>query len=139
MSNILRISDAASIALHSMIILATAEDKLVTVKAIAKWLEVSENHLSKVMQQLVKARLIASIKGKNGGFKIVKDIESINFLEIYEAIDGKFNPSACLLNKKKCVHTCIIGRLISSINTQVEDFFKDSKLTDFVKNWSLDK
>jgi len=134
MSNILRISDAASIALHAMIILAVSPNKLVSVKDIATQLEVSENHLSKVMQRLVKAGLISSIKGKNGGFKLEKEVNSINFLEIYESIDGKFKPSSCLLGKKDCKHTCLMGGLITSVNKQVEDFFVNTKLTDFIQN-----
>jgi len=73
MSNILRISEAASIALHAMIILASKQEELVSVKDIASQLEISGNHLSKVLQRLVKAELVISIKGSKGGFKLVKN------------------------------------------------------------------
>jgi len=132
MSNILRISEAASIALHAMIILTQKQDELVSVKDIASQLEISGNHLSKVLQRLVKAGLVVSIKGSKGGFKLAKNPETINFLEIYEAIDGKFKPSTCLLNKASCMHQCIMGGLTNSINKQVEDFFNNTKLTDFI-------
>lgn len=131
MSNILKISEAASIALHAMIILAKKQNELVSVKEIASQLEISGNHLSKVLQRLVKAELVVSIKGSKGGFKLAKNPETINFLEIYEAIDGKFKPSTCLLNKPSCQHECIMGSLTNSINKQVEEFFKNTKLTDF--------
>ena len=133
MSSILKISEAASIALHSMIILASKQEELVSVKEISSQLEVSANHLSKVLQRLVKEGLVVSIKGSKGGFKLSKNPEEITFLEIYEAIDGKFRPSACLLNKDSCEHTCIMGGLTSSINKQVEEFFRKTKLTDFAK------
>jgi Rrf2 family protein len=131
MSSILKISEASSIALHAMIILASQKDRLVSVKDIAMQLEVSGNHLSKVMQRLVKSELVLSIKGSKGGFKLAKAPEETTFLEIYEAIDGKFKPSACLLNKANCMHTCIMGGLTGSINKQVEEFFKNTKLSDF--------
>lgn len=132
MNNILKISEAASIALHAMIILAQKKDGLVSVKDIAGQLKISGNHLSKVLQRLVKAELIVSIKGNKGGFKLAKNPETINFLEIYEVIDGKFKPSACLLNKPSCIHQCIMGDLTNSINKQVENFFKNTKLADFI-------
>ncbi len=47
MSNILRISEAASIALHSMIILAQKRNELVSVKDIAGQLEISGNLFQK--------------------------------------------------------------------------------------------
>ncbi len=134
MSNILKISDASSIALHAMIFIARSNDKLVSVKDISGELDVSANHLSKVLQRLVKAELVISIKGYGGGFKLAKPADSINFLEIYEAIDGKFKPSHCLLNKSEnCQTGCIMGDLLGSINTQVENYFNKTKLTDFMK------
>ena len=133
MGNILKISEAASLGLHAMAIMAKNPQKLVSVKEISETLKVSPNHLSKVLQRLVKAELVLSIKGFGGGFKLAKKPEEVNFLEIYEAIDGRFKPSVCLLNKPDCKHTCIMGGFLKSINTQVEDFFNNTKLTDLIK------
>ncbi len=134
MSNILKISDASSIALHAMIFIAQKNNELVSVKDISGELDVSANHLSKVLQRLVKADLVISIKGYGGGFKLAKSPADINFLEIYEAIDGRFKPSPCLLSRiESCETKCIMGDLLQSINTQVEDYFHKTKLTDFMK------
>ena len=131
--SILKISEAASIALHAMIILAKNQDKLVSVKEIASELGISANHLSKVMQRLNKAGLIDSIKGYNGGFKLVEKPENITFLRIYELIDGKLSGSTCLLAKDTCESECILSDLVISINKQVKDKFEKTKLSDFVK------
>lgn len=133
MGNVLKISEAASLALHAMAVMAQNKDKLVSVKEIADSLDVSYNHLSKVLQRLVKTELVLSIKGYGGGFKLAKNPEEITFLEIYEAIDGRFNPSKCLLDKKECAQKCIMGDLLVSINKQVEEFFSNTKLSDFAK------
>ena len=133
MSNVLKISDAAILALHALAVMTGRDDKLVSVKEISDELGVSYNHLSKVMQRLVKAGLIKSIKGFGGGFKLTKDPSDISFLEVYEIIDGKFNPSSCLLNKDKCAHKCIMGGFVGSINKQVEEFLSQKKLSEFLK------
>ncbi len=132
-STILKISDAASIALHAMIVLATNQDKLVSVKDISTQLDVSANHLSKVMQRLTKSGFIESIKGYNGGFRLSVSPEKISFLEIYEAFDGKLKGSTCLLGKDKCAHTCLFGDLVSSVNKQVKEKFESTKISDFMK------
>lgn len=131
--SILKISEAASIALHAMIELAKKQDKLISVKEIANTLDVSANHLSKVMQRLTKAGFVESIKGFNGGFKIAGKVEDITFLEIYELFDGKLKDSNCLLAHQECKSNCIFGDLISSINKQVKEAFVKTKLSDFVK------
>lgn len=135
MSNILKISEAASLGLHAMIILAKNSDEMVSVKYIADSLEVSANHLSKVMQRLVKSDLVKSIKGNRGGFKLAQKPENVSLLDIYEAIDGKFKPSGCLLNKNNACEPdkCLLGDLLKSLNNQVEEHFKTKKLSAFIE------
>lgn len=131
--SIIKISEAASIGLHAMIIIAQNPKKPVCVKEISDILDASANHLSKIMQRLGKAGFIKSIKGYHGGFKLIKPVEKISFLEIYELFDGKFPNSNCLLTAHKCKGRCILGDLVTSVNRQVKEKFEKTKLSDFVK------
>lgn len=130
--SILKISEAASMALHAMIELAQNQDKLVSVKEISTKLDVSANHLSKVMQRLNKAGFIESIKGFNGGFRLAQNPDELTFLEIYELFDGKLKSSNCILDKHHCGEKCIFGDLVVSINKQVKERFEKTKLSDFI-------
>ena len=133
MSNsLLKISEAATIALHAMMMLAKNNEKLLPLKVIAKSINVSPNHLSKVMQRLNKAGFIESIKGYNGGFKLAVEPKEVSFLEIYETFDGKIKCGNCLLTNN-CEKDCIFGDLICSVNTQVKDKFTQTKLSDFIR------
>jgi len=133
MSSLLKISEAASIALHAMIELVKNQNKLLSVKEISLKLSVSANHLSKIMQRLNKAGFIDSIKGYNGGFRLAVNPSEINFLQIYELFDGKIKDSNCILADNKCGKNCIFGDLVSSINSQVKEKFAKTKLSDFTK------
>lgn len=135
MAGIIKISEAASIALHAMIELAKKKDKLLSVKEIAVKLDVSANHLSKVMQRLNKAGFIDSIKGFNGGFRLARKAADVDFLQIYELFDGKLKDTNCILAKHECGDKCIFGDLVTSITEQVKDKFKKTKLSDFVENY----
>jgi len=131
--SILKISEAASIALHAMIELAKNKDKLTSVKDLAAKLDVSANHLSKVLQRLNKSGFIDSIKGFNGGFKLAVKPEKITFLEIYELFDGKLKDTNCILARKECAEKCIFGGLVASITEQVKEKFHKTRLSDFIK------
>ena len=131
-NNILKMSDAASFALHAMIMIAQKKESPVSVKGISEILGVSSNHMSKVLQRLVKAGLLSSIKGYGGGFVLIKKPEDITFLNVYEAIDGKFVPSDCILNREKVCVDCIMGDFLHSINNQAMDYFSRTKLSDFM-------
>ena len=130
--SILKISEASIIALHAMMELAINKDKLLSVKEIAEKLDISANHLSKVLQRLCKAGFVESVKGFNGGFKICINPAEHTFMEIYEIFDGKLKDANCLLHKVACKENCIFGELISSINVQVREKFENTTLAELI-------
>lgn len=136
MQSLLKISEASSLALHSMIVLVEQHGKPVSVKEIAEILEVSANHLSKVLQRLTKAGFVSSSKGKNGGFLITKAPSQITLLDIYESIEGKFEMKSCLLGNKICHKrtSCNMGGLVKSVNNLVKNYLVKTKLSSFASS-----
>jgi Rrf2 family protein len=133
MPTILKISDAASIGIHTMYVLANNPDKLFSTKEIATTLGVSENHLSKILQRLTKVGIVKSIRGPRGGFLLNKKPSEISLKDVYEAIDGPLTLSGCLLDKPVCDGNCVLGDLIQSVNRQVIDYFKSKSVNDFIR------
>ena len=68
MSKIVSLSEAASIAIHGMILVARS-DKLVNVNKIAEINTSSRHHVAKVFQRLVKEGFINSNRGPSGGLQ----------------------------------------------------------------------
>lgn len=129
MSTTLRISEAASIALHAMAYIATTPKRLVASREIISALKVSDAHLMKVLQRLVKTGLIKSIRGPNGGFVLSKPPDKITLLDVYESVEGRMSFSDCLLGKSVCGNgKCIMGNLISNVNKEVSDYFSQTHL-----------
>lgn len=131
MTSMLRISDAASLAIHTMAVLAQAEGRLVTTHEIAEELGVSENHLAKVRQRLAKSRLVSATRGPRGGFKLCEAPDKITLMRVYEAIEGEYKPEKCLLHKPVCRgKKCIMGDLVVRINRQVSDFLRNTTVSE---------
>lgn len=131
MKNILQISEASSLGLHAMACLASYEGQSVTTKYLAEKLNGSSNHLSKIMQRLVKAGLVSSIRGPKGGFFLAADADDITLLDVYEAIEGRFNQVECLLSDKICRGgSCILGEALQETNKAVYDQLKNTRLSD---------
>jgi Rrf2 family protein len=132
MAHPFRMQEATSIALHSMVKIAQAHPEPQQVAVLASEIGVSRNHLAKVLQRLHKAGLVKSKRGPKGGVTLAKEPQQINLLEIYEAIEGKFSPNACLLNKKDCpFKKCIMGNLVGEIGRMFGEFFASYSLADF--------
>lgn len=134
MDTILRISDAANLAIHAMAHIARSKDKLNhSVGEIATDQGVSEAHLSKVMQRLVKVGLLTSRRGPGGGFLLGRAPGTITLLEILEAMDGPMSDNKCMLGRKKCLYGgCALGALLTHVNHQVRVFMASRNLTDLV-------
>lgn len=135
MHSMLNISEAASIALHTMSVLALEkEDTLITSKKIATRLKVSENHLSKVVQRLVKADVIKAHRGPKGGLTLNKKPDEISLMLIYESIDGKVNSQGCLLKTSACEPgNCIFGGLLTDVDEDFIKYMTTTTLADLIK------
>ncbi|MDA3812629.1 MAG: Rrf2 family transcriptional regulator [Candidatus Cloacimonetes bacterium] len=132
MSNLINISEAASLALHGLVLIAKNQPLRMNVKVLAEELNASQTHLAKVFQNLSKAGLVRSLRGPSGGFELNKSAEDITFLEIYEIIDSKIMLGECPLGKNHCVfQSCIFDNELNRISTDIYDTFKKMKLSDF--------
>lgn len=134
MSRLLNVSDAASLALHAMIVLARTADDMVVTHRIAAELGVSESHLAKVMQRLVKCRLVDSVRGPHGGFALSRRAETIRLLDIYQAIDGDLPAGGCLFGTPLCDgRTCVFGPMLDKVHVMVSGYFSQTTLAKVVK------
>ena len=124
-----RISDATSLAMHTMVLLAGAPGEVVSTRRIAGALNASEAHLSKVLQRMVKAGLVRSIRGPKGGFQPARPCDTMTLLDIYEAIEGPLIEKRCLLPQPVCDGTdCILGELLAQTNQQMRELLSHTTL-----------
>jgi Rrf2 family protein len=131
MPRALKISEAASLAMHALGYLAKREDGPITSREIANWFEISEAHLSKVLQRLVKVELVRSVRGPRGGFILTREPESVTLLEIFEAIEGRFEPSQCLLSSAICDgESCILGQILVEANNMLRERLQTTTLVE---------
>ncbi len=124
------ISDAVSLALHSVAVIAAREEPS-SVHDISRLLEVSENHLSKVLQQLAKSGLVRSTRGPRGGFTLALKSDSVTLLNVYEAIEGPLRTSACLMRKKTCgKKACLFGDAMATMQEVFRNHLKSTRIAD---------
>jgi len=129
MADIIRISDATALALHSMVHLAIEPEGQSTTAKIAELFDVSRHHLAKVHQRLTKAGLIESQRGPAGGVSLARPAARIKLLDIYEAMEGNMICHPCLFGKQKCPRAdCVLGALLPGLARQVRDYFEQTTL-----------
>ncbi|MGV7117768.1 Rrf2 family transcriptional regulator [Paenibacillus kyungheensis] len=124
----MKFSKATNYALHTMVYLVQNEvNKSLGVQQIAETFSVSPTYLSKILTKLVKAGLIESASGANGGYRLKRKGEDISFLEVIHAIEGVNSLfTGCLNNNPQCA----IQQVMIEAEGQMEEYLKNKKLID---------
>jgi Rrf2 family protein len=93
----MRLTRASSYALHAVVYMAAQKEKRpVASHLIAEARGIPERFLLKVLKPLVSARVLHSIKGPNGGYRLARPAKDISMLEVVEAVDGPIRGQAPL-------------------------------------------
>ena len=134
MAKLVHLSEASSLALHSMVLIAQS-DSHINVNMLAKRMNASRNHLAKVLQQLVKFNFLKSVRGPSGGFILGKPASEITLLNIYEAIEGSIDVTDCPLDKQICpFNKCLMGGMIKDVTVQFRGYFGKQTLEKFIND-----
>lgn len=99
----MKVSQASAYAMHAMMYMVRHVTQLpVTGRTIAKAEGIPPGYLSKVLQQLVKAGFIRSIRGQERGYVFARPPEEISLLQLVETIEGQSVFDDCPLRHCAC-------------------------------------
>ena len=93
----MQLTRAADYAVRVMIHLAKTHAGRSSLGELAGAADVSPAFLSKVLQRLVHSGLVASYRGKKGGFELLERGRAASLYEILQALDGVPQLNVCLL------------------------------------------
>ena len=134
MPKLISLSEAASIAIHSMVLIAKNDGKA-NVVLISDTMGFSKHHVAKVMQKLVKSGLLNSNRGPAGGFTITKPYQEITLLEIYETIEGKTIESECFMDYHTCpFKECLMGNVVNDMTKVLLEYMSNKTLEYYMIN-----
>ena len=92
----MRLSKKADYALLAMRHLAAhAEREAVSARELAESYDLPPELLAKVLQKLVRGRLLTSVQGIRGGYGLARQAASISVADVIQAIDGPLTVTAC--------------------------------------------
>jgi len=132
LSSIFRISEAASLAMHTMVYLDSNRGRKASAREIAGKLGVSEAHLAKVLQRLARAGYLKSARGPRGGFVLNAESSETTMLEIYELIEGPLPSDSCLFSNQTCSGSdCIMGGFLAQMSNQLKDYLTETTISSY--------
>lgn len=102
------------------------------IREIAEYINENEHTVGKLLQKLVKAKIINSVKGPNGGFYMTGRQYRQPIINIVHAIDGKDVFSKCGLGLTKCseTHPCPFHNDFKPIRELFRTMCSDKNVND---------
>jgi Rrf2 family protein len=124
----LRLSKKADYALMAMKHLAIRQDAAsCSAREIAEAYEIPLELLAKVLQRLVRSRLLQSVQGTRGGYRLGRPAGTIPVADVIQAVDGPLTVTACSDDDHNCEQfsKCSIrdplwkirGRILETLST----------------------
>ena len=99
----MRITKAGEYAIRCILYLSTkGKGALISKKEIAENCAIPPQFLSKIAQDLARARIIEIKQGPKGGIILTKDPKNISLLKVLEAITGEIFLNDCVARPESC-------------------------------------
>ena len=76
-----------------------ADNSALRIEEIARRSEAPKRFLEHILLELKNAGILASTRGRSGGYMLIKDPESVSLPELLRLIDGPIAPLPCLSRK----------------------------------------
>ncbi len=112
--------------------------KISFVTEISDEYKIPRSFLAKILQKLVKAKIIRSYRGVNGGFSLSRQSRDISMLDVIEAIEGKIHLNVCLMDKKKCLFSkqCPVSPVWALVQARFTEVLKKTNFEDLARQKS---
>lgn len=134
MPRIVHFSDAATIGIHSLIVLARDKRSYNAIQLSEK-IGASKFHIGKVLQRLVKDGFLTSTRGPTGGFSLKKDPSKILIYDVYRSIEGEVDYGECPSEDHVCpTDMCIRDNLIAKMSKDFVSYLKKYTIADYVNS-----
>ncbi len=131
------LSQTAEYALRAVVLLADRDtDAPARVGELADALGIPQNYLSKTLNALARTGVLASMRGKGGGFRLARPATSVTLLEVIDPFDHFSTGRSCLMGKGECSDTdsCAAHATWKAVAAQVIGFFAKTTLADLQKD-----
>ncbi|WP_455475588.1 iron-responsive transcriptional regulator RirA [Bartonella sp. B17] len=132
----MRLTKQTNYSLRMLMYCADNQESLNRIPEIAKAHAISELFLFKLLQPLVKAGFVQTVRGRNGGIKLAKPAEEISVADIVKVTEDNFSMAECFDTKEpNCplVDFCNLNTALKKALNAFFDVLSVTSLADLQK------
>lgn len=129
----MKISTKGRYALQVMVEFADHENEVLSLKSVAESHNISLKYLEQIVQRLVKADLLVSFRGANGGYKLTKSPAEITVAAILSATEGSLSVVTCM-DKNACGNNCHcrVRKCWDKLNVLIDEYLQNVSLSELL-------
>jgi Rrf2 family transcriptional regulator, iron-sulfur cluster assembly transcription factor len=138
------LSNTCKYAIRALIYLGkfSEDGTRIGIKKISSDLTIPTPFLGKILQNLVKQKILVSTKGPNGGFGLGKNANEITLYEIVKIVDGEDFFKNCLIGLNPCAthavneKPCPVHMRFGPIREQLSQFYQETTIAGILGDMS---
>jgi len=132
----LKLTKKADYGLIALRHLASTPGATASAKDIADAYRLPVPLLAKVLQLLTKARILRSVAGTNGGYKLARDPGNISALEVVRAIDGPVILTHCFTEHGSCDQSdsCTVREPLRRVHEAILELLNRFTIADLAES-----
>lgn len=116
------------------------EGELASAREIAEEYGVPQALLMNVLKDLSSAGLVRSVRGAHGGYRMDREPDDVNLVELMETLEGPVKFAACITGKStrqnqspcKLMARCPISDPVHRVHRKIHDFLCQMTLADVI-------
>ncbi len=102
----MKLSNSSQYAIRILTYMTIQNELVINATTLSQKLQIPYKFLTKIMTELVKADLVESIRGKEGGFRLKKSSFDIKIDDILNVFHNSIKKEDCLLGIGQCDTHC---------------------------------
>ncbi|MEM9345890.1 MAG: Rrf2 family transcriptional regulator [Planctomycetota bacterium] len=119
---------------------AMRQEGYASIAEICEGTDLPSHFIAKIFQDLARAGLLASAKGRGGGFALKRKANEITLYDIVAVVDGVKQYTSCVVGLSKCDDTqpCAQHECVKPIRRQIVSYLKNTTL-DVMRDAVIEK
>jgi Rrf2 family transcriptional regulator, iron-sulfur cluster assembly transcription factor len=130
----MRLTTKGRFAVTAMVDLAMRQTRgPVTLAAISERQHISLSYLEQLFGKLRRRKLVTSVRGPGGGYRLAQPMQSVTVAEIVIAVDEPLDATQCG-GKENCADDkrCMTHELWATLNKKMHEYLSSVSLADLV-------
>lgn len=126
----MKLQKNTSLALYSVLEFARTPERHIAAAEIAEKYDISAHHLAKVLAELARSGLLASVRGVGGGYRFTGNAKRLTLMDIIQRFEDLGNGSAAPTAGPV---EAALGRVLSEIDENAKATFKSITLATMLR------